>query len=257
MQRGKSKSWQRRIIAILSVGTSLALWELLVKIGVLNAVFLPAPTTILEKTFELYQGGQLTPEIIATLQRVSLGFVLAVLIGLVLAVLCYVLPLLEHAVSPLVELIRSIAPLALLPAFMLLFGIGYASKVAIIVWVAWIPVFLNTLEGKKSADPILIKAASSMGANRWRIAAQVILPSAMPFLFAGLRLAIGSAFLVLVAAEMMGANCGLGYYILDTSQTFRIVEMYAAIFTIGGIGLLINAVLMFVAKAVAPWEAER
>jgi len=196
-------------------------------------------------------------ETVATMQRIGVGFGLATLLGLTMAILCRVFETVDYATATLVELIRGIAPLALLPAFMLIFGIGFISKVAVIVWVAWIPIFLNTLQGMKSADPLLIKAARSMGSTKLQIAFKVILPAAAPFIVTGLRLAMGSAFLVLVAAEMLGENSGLGFYILDMSQTFEIPEMYAAIFMIGILGLLLNIAFLLVARILTPWTYTR
>jgi NitT/TauT family transport system permease protein len=191
------------------------------------------------------------------MQRIGVGFGMATLLGLTTAVACKVFATIDYATATIVELIRGIAPLALLPAFMLIFGLGFASIVAAIVWVAWIPIFLNTLQGMKSADPLLIKAARSMGSNKMQIALKVILPSAIPFIVAGLRLAMGSAFLVVVAAEMLGANSGLGFYILNASQTFEIPEMYAAIFMIGIVGLLLNTAFLLAARLLTPWAYVR
>nr|NIU01518.1 ABC transporter permease subunit [Nitrosopumilaceae archaeon]NIU87947.1 ABC transporter permease subunit [Nitrosopumilaceae archaeon]NIX62120.1 ABC transporter permease subunit [Nitrosopumilaceae archaeon] len=100
---------------------------------------------------------------------------------------------------------------------------------------------------------VLIKAARSMGSSKFDIATKVVLPASIPFIITGLRLGMGAAFLVLVAAEMLGANSGLGFYILETSQTFKIVEMYSAIFVIGLIGICLNWLLMIIANKVAPW----
>jgi NitT/TauT family transport system permease protein len=248
---------KRNAIGWGSVLAFLVLWEVIVRVGVVDATFLPPPSLIFRTMWELIQTGVLLEETVATMQRIGVGFGLATLLGLTMAILCRVFETVDYATATLVELIRGIAPLALLPAFMLIFGIGFISKVAVIVWVAWIPIFLNTLQGMKSADPLLIKAARSMGSTKLQIAFKVILPAAAPFIVTGLRLAMGSAFLVLVAAEMLGENSGLGFYILDMSQTFEIPEMYAAIFMIGILGLLLNIAFLLVARILTPWTYTR
>lgn len=235
----------------------LVLWEVLARTGVADATFLPPPSLIFHTMWELMRTGVLLEHTAATMQRIGVGFGIATLLGLMTAVACKVLATIDHATATIVELIRGIAPLALLPAFMLIFGLGFASIVAAIVWVAWIPIFLNTLQGMKSTDPLLIKAARSMGSTRMQIALKVILPSAIPFIVAGLRLAMGSAFLVVVAAEMLGANSGLGFYILNASQIFEIPEMYAAIFMIGILGLLLNTAFLLAARLLTPWAHVR
>src|SRR4030095_13400312 len=104
-------------------------------------------------------------------------------------------------------------------------GSGTSAKVAITVWVSWVPVFMSTLEGMKSVSPTLLKAARSTGASRLYIAWTVVLPSAAPFVVTGIRLGFGGAFLAIVAAEMFGATYGLGFLTLEMSQTFKILDM--------------------------------
>jgi NitT/TauT family transport system permease protein len=246
--------FERKVVGAASILVCLLCWEILVRAGVLQSAYLPPPTVIGVRTVELIHSGVLLREMAISLGRIGVGFVLAVLLGMTLAVLCNTFRTAEYAISPLVELGRGIAPLALLPAFMLIFGIGFASKVAMILWVAWVPVFLNTLHGMQSVDPTLVKAARSIGSTRLQIAIKCILPSATPFILAGLRLGIGSAFLVLVAAEMLGANSGLGFYILETAQTFKIVEMYSAIVVIGLLGLALNWGFLLAVNKLAPWH---
>lgn len=244
----------KNVIGILSVILCILIIEVLIRAEIINSVFIPPPSEIIKGTYVLLKEGKIFSHISITMQRIIFGFLISVLLGISTAVLCSMSKLIENALYPLIEFIRSIAPLALLPAFMLIFGIGMISKIAIIVWVTWIPIFLNTLHGMKSVDEILIKAAKSMGSTKLDIALKVIIPAAFPFILAGLRLGMGSAFLVLVAAEMMGANTGLGFYILETSQTFKITEMYSGILLIGIIGLAINWVFLKASKLFAYWN---
>jgi NitT/TauT family transport system permease protein len=236
------------------VSALIGLWELCSRTGVFDPVFLPPPTKIAPVLVDLLHDPRFLHQIGASMQRIGAGFAIAVPLGLLVAVLANTFRLAEYAVSPVVELIRSIPPLALLPAFLLIFGIGFSSPVAIIVWVAWVPVFINTLQGMQSIDPTLLKAARSMGTSRMQIAFKCVLPAAAPFIIVGLRLALGSAFLVLLAAEMLGANSGLGFYILEASQTFKIVQMYATIVVIGIIAWFLNAVFVVAANRLTPWR---
>lgn len=241
-------------VGVSSVAILILLLEIIIRIQIVDSPFFPRPSSVLYMTYKLVMTGILVKETAISLCRIAVGFGLGIVVGLVAAILCKSFRVIEFTVVPVVDLLRCIAPLALLPVFLFLFGIGFVSKAAIILWVSWVPVFLNTLQGMKSVDPVVIKAAKSIGLGQIQIATKVILPSAAPFIIAGMRLGIGSAFLVLVAAEMLGANSGLGFYILETSQTFKIKEMYSAIVVIALIGFLINLVFIMISRKLFPWN---
>ena len=179
------------------------------------------------------------------------GFALSALLGMALAIACHLLWVVRAGSSWVIEIIRAIPPLALLPAFLLLFGIGFKFPVAMIVWVAWIPVFLNTLDGLDEVDQNIREAAWEFCPMR-TVVRTVVLPVAAPQILTGLRLAMGSCFLVIVVAEIMGSTVGLGYYIQDASSTFRIPEMYAAIATLGVMAFLANWLVVRVALLAWP-----
>lgn len=242
------------IVGLSSVIFLIVLLEIVIRLQFVDSPFAPLPSSVLYTTYNLLRTGILVNQILASLCRIAVGYGLGLLVGLIAAVLCSNSRFVEYVMVPFVDLIRCIAPLALLPVFLFLFGIGFVSKVAIIFWVSWVPVFLNTFQGMKSVDQRVIKAARSIGLKKTQIAIKVILPSAAPFIIAGMRLGIGSAFLVLVAAEMIGANSGLGFYILETSQTFKIKEMYSAIIVIAAIGFMINFFFVVIARELFPWS---
>lgn len=152
---------------------------------------------------------------------------------------------------------RQISALALFPVFILLFGIGELSKAIIIFWASFWPILLNTTVGVKNIDPILIRSARSMGAYRRKLLVHLIVPAAAPSVFTGIRLGASYAFMVLVAAEMVGANSGLGFLVLNSQETFRIPEMYAAIITLCLFGLLINYFLLAIEKRATKWNQVR
>lgn len=216
--------------------------------------YLPRPTEVLWRAFLLFRDGSLLADTEATLAFIGAGVALASILGISLAVGCHRAPIFRWALSPLVELTRGIAPLALIPLFMMMFGIGPASKIAITVWVAWIPVFINCLEGFSNVDPALMKVVRSFDAKPRHVVFEVILPSAVPFLLSGVRLAFGAAFLAVVASEMFGSTRGLGFFILESSQTFHIVDMYAAITVVGVLGWSINGILVQASRRLAPWR---
>jgi sulfonate transport system permease protein len=144
--------------------------------------------------------------------------------------------------------------LAIYPIFILLLGLGEVSKVSIIGWAAFFPVLLNTISGVKLVDRRLIEMARVFGASRAEVFRRVVLPSATPAIFVGLRLGATISLLLLVAAEMIGAKKGLGFLILNAQYNFEIPLMFAAIVLLAAIGLAINYALVLVQGRLCRWE---
>lgn len=244
----KPPLWRRvtlgKLLGAVAIAAALVAWELASRTGSVNPRFLSPPSEVFPALVRLVVDGTLLPHAALTLERIWVGFAIAVPFGILLGVAAGTWRWLEWLASPLIELIRAIPPLALLPVFLLFFGIGFRFPVAIVVWVAWVPVFLNTLAGIHNVAREIVEAARVDGASRWQIARLITFPLSMPYIVVGLRLGIGAAFLVVVAAEMMGDPHGLGFYILDASQTFRITEMYAAIILMGILAWGSNALIV-------------
>ncbi len=149
---------------------------------------------------------------------------------------------------------RNTAALALLPVFVLLLGIGETSKVSIVVYACLWPVLLNTISAVGNADPTLVRLARSMDLSTPRLFQKVILPSSVPAIFTGIRLAGAVSILVLVAAEMIGAKAGLGYLINASQYNFAIPQMYAGIITISAVGVAFNQLLVTIERRLSTWR---
>jgi len=175
---------------------------------VFNPVLLPAPDAVLRAGIKMAASGELLRHITASLSRVLWGFGIAAALGVFVGTALGRSRLLEHLVDPTLEMLRPIPPLAFLPMMVLWFGIGESSKVAFIAYAAFFPVFTTTVEGIKYVDPLLIRAASSLGATERQIFWHVVLPAATPNIITGLRLAFGLSFFVIVAAEFIAADSG-------------------------------------------------
>jgi NitT/TauT family transport system permease protein len=161
---------------------------------------------------------------------------------------------LREFLNPLLELFRNTAALALLPVFTLLLGIGETSKIAIVAYASFFPVLLNTVAGARTVDPLLIRAAQSLGLSSLQLFQKVILPSAVPTIFTGIRMGGTASILVLIAAEMVGAKAGLGYLIVNAQSSFQIPDMYAGILTVSVFGLLANLVLVRLERHFSRWR---
>ncbi|WP_426299210.1 ABC transporter permease [Arthrobacter sp. R-11] len=234
----------------------LALWEFAPAylVAPSTRVFLPPLHEVLLAWGKLFESGSIQGHLAASLSRSVAGFGIAVVAGVSLGLLIAWYGRLNSVLNPLLELFRNTAALALLPVFTLLLGIGEESKVTIVAYAAFFPVLLNTIAGVKTVDPLLIRAAKSLGLNSFRLFQKVILPSAVPTIFTGIRMAGTASILVLIAAEMVGAKAGLGYLIVNAQSSFLIPDMYAGILTVSLLGLGVNFLLVALERHFSRWR---
>jgi ABC-type nitrate/sulfonate/bicarbonate transport system permease component len=223
---------------------------------VFNPILLPAPDEVLRAGIKMAASGELLKHVTASLSRVLWGFGIAATLGIVVGTALGRSRLLEHLVEPMLEMLRPIPPLAFLPMMVLWFGIGEASKVAFIAYAAFFPIFTTTIEGIKYVDPVLIRAASSLGASERQIFWHVVLPAATPNIITGMRLAFGLSFFVIVAAEFIAADSGLGFLINDARTFFLVSNMLLGAAVIGIIGVLANVLLRKLEGRLLRWRNE-
>lgn len=223
---------------------------------VFNPILLPAPDEVLKAGIKMAASGELLKHITASLSRVLWGFGIAAGLGIVVGTALGRSRLLEHLVEPTLEMLRPIPPLAFLPMMVLWFGIGEASKVAFIAYAAFFPIFTTTIEGIKYVDPLLIRAASSLGASERQIFWHVVLPAATPNIITGMRLAFGLSFFVIVAAEFIASDSGLGFLINDARTFFLVSNMLLGAAVIGIIGVLANVLLRKLEGRLLRWRNE-
>ncbi|WP_283135319.1 ABC transporter permease [Rhizohabitans arisaemae] len=241
----------RRSIAIVVL---LLVWELLPRLSFVDATFLPPFSDVAVAWYDLLRSGELAEHTQASLVRSLAGFGLAIVVAIPLGlVIGWYRPVAE-LLNPVLELFRNTAALALLPVFVLILGLGETSKISIILYACTWPILLNTINGVKTVDPLLIKSARSMGLGALRLFQKVILPASVPAIFTGIRLAGAYSILVLVAAEMVGAKAGLGYLINHSQFNFAVPDMYAGIVTISVLGLLFNQLLLRLEGRFSTWR---
>jgi NitT/TauT family transport system permease protein len=241
----------QRGIAIVAL---LAVWETFPRLGLVDATFLPPLSQVLKAWWALAASGQLAQHVEASLVRSLSGFVLAIAVAVPLGLLIGWYRPVATLLTPVLELFRNTAALALLPVFVLILGLGETSKIAIILYgCAW-PILLNTVSGVRTVDPLLVKSARSLGLSPLRLFGKVILPAAVPTIFTGIRLAGAYSILILIAAELVGAKAGLGYLITYAQFNFDVPDMYAGIITISAIGLVINQLLVALERRFSTWR---
>lgn len=241
-----------RSIAVLAL---LALWEFAPRLGLVDKTFLVPFSEALTALGELAANGQLAEHVQASLTRSLSGFALAVAFAVPIGVLIGWYKTVSDVLTPLVQLFLNTAALALLPVFILIFGIGETSKIAIVFYAATWPILLNTITGVRTVDPTLLKLARSLDLKPLQLFGKVVLPSAIPSIFTGFRLAGAAAIVVVIAAEMVGAKAGLGFLINDSQYNFAIADMYAGILAISVIGVAFYQLLVFIERRLTRWKS--
>ncbi|WP_313502369.1 ABC transporter permease [Corynebacterium variabile] len=232
----------------------LAVWEIAPRNNWVNPIFLPPLSEVLDAAWRLTTDGTLGHHVGASLTRSVIGFGIAVVAGVTLGLLIGWYRFLADLLTPVLEILRNTAALALLPVVTLLLGIGETAKISLVVYAALFPILLNTLTGVRTVDPLLVRSARSLNLRPHQIFTKVVLPSAVPSIFTGLRMGAAASILVLVAAEMIGAKSGLGYLIQASQLNFQIANMYVGIIAIAALGLIANYGLLAVQRRLSRWR---
>ncbi|SHJ92359.1 NitT/TauT family transport system permease protein [Aureimonas altamirensis DSM 21988] len=230
------------------------LWEMAPRLGWINALFFPPLSRVLASLGDMIASGLIVQHLGISLQRAAIGFLLAVAVAIPLGLLMGRYTLFERMSDFLVQTLRNTSQFALLPVFILVLGIGEASKIAITFYAAVFFLLVNTIVGVKSTDPLLLKAARSMGTSDWDLFRKVILPSAIPSIVAGARLGVKSSLFSVIAAEMLAAQSGIGFLIQNSSLMLQTDRMYAGILTLTIAGLLLNYALVAFERRATRWQ---
>jgi NitT/TauT family transport system permease protein len=221
----------------LSLIVTAAIYETVARSGLFPAVLLPTIPTVLQTLWDMLSDGSMIEHAAFTMYRVMFGFSLAVVVGLPLGILMARFPRVEHFFMPLISALMPIPSFALIPLFMLWFGIGNVTTVLIVFYAATFPMAFNTWSGVRSVNPLWLRAAGAMGADENSLFWKVIIPGASPFIITGMRQAFLRAWIGVVGAEMIAASdWGLGWVIFDAKEFLNADVMLAALAVIGFIG---------------------
>jgi len=241
------------ILSVASPLLVLVLWEVLVRSGTLNALFFPPPTFVFKTMYTMTLSGELPHQVGVSLRRVLLGFGLgaapAVIIGLAMGWSSRV----RAFVEPIIAATYPVPKIALLPMIMLIFGIGEMSKIVIIAVGAFFPAAINATAAVLGISPTYFEVARNFGAGPYRTFTRVVLPGSLPIVFAGLRLGVGVALLLVVAAEFVAAREGVGALIWLAWQTLRTEKLYAGVVTWAAIGVLSTRGLQWLERRIVRW----
>ena len=250
------KKFYKVIIQSSSVVLFLLLWEITARMGLLvNPLFLPPFSKVMAALAAMAKNGVLWKHAAISLQRSLIGFALGMAFSVPFGLCIGWFKKFGAFLNPLLQAFRNMPTLALLPVFVMFFGIGELSKVMVIFWGVLWSVLLNTIAGVQSVDPQMIKASRSMGAGSVRLFASVILPASLPFIFTGMRISATTSILILIAAEMIGASRGLGYALYFYQSNMKIPEMFAYIIVMAVIGLTLNFTLEAIERRSFRWRS--
>lgn len=243
-----------RWVPVLGILAILVVWEVICRAGLVSPLYLPSPTSILLAGWEMIRNGELLKNTEASLYRIAVGFIIGSAAGIFFGLIIGFSKLAEAIGNPIIYSIYPIPKIALLPLIILWLGIGELSKVTIISLGVFFPVVINTYSGVVNIDPLLVKAAISFKATRMNVIRKVILPGALPVIFAGLKLASGTSLLLLVAAEMIAAKEGIGSMILHYGDLMLTTKLMVGVLTLSLLGVIFNKLLHWLEKRVIPWK---
>lgn len=248
----------------------LILWEAGSRFGLFSAVLLPSPTAVAIKWWTYLlplqpqdpdQGylvwlfsGELLHDAYSSLYRVIVGFMIGAALALPVGLLMGASNRIYQLLNPLMQILRPIPPIAYIPLAILWFGLGNPPSFFLIAIGAFFPVLMNTIAGVRQVDGIYLRAARNLGVNQWTMFSRIILPAATPYILAGVRIGIGTAFIVVIVSEMIAVNDGLGFRILEAREFMWSDKIIAGMITIGILGLFIDAVVSRLNNHLLRWH---
>ena len=249
--------WRRRLLPLTGPVLLFLLWQTAVSARWLNPVLLPSPGETLSYLFSALADGSMNQDIGDTLYRTLMAFVVAAVIGVPLGVVLGSSERLYRSVEFLVDFFRSTPSSALIPLFMLIFGITDTNKIAIAAFAAVLVILFNSAYGVMNAKKTRIMAAQVMGVSRWHVFKDIMLMESLPQTFVGLRTGVSMALVIVIVAEMfIGSETGLGHRIIDAQQLFNIKDMYASILLTGAFGYLLNLGFLLIEKRSVHWSGK-
>lgn len=192
--------------------------------------------------------------LVPSLQILLVGYAVAVVGGIVVGTVLGLVRPIERAVRPFLESLRAVPGVALLPLFIVLFGIDQPMKILLVAFGASWPVLLNTVDGVRAVEPVLLDVARTFRVGRWRRLFRIILPSAGPQIFAGARIALAISLIIMVVSETVGGNGGIGYFLLRAQRDFAITSMWSAIVALGILGYLLNIIFRIAERYILRWH---
>lgn len=249
-----------KMVRRVSVVCFFVIWQFICIINaqqqLFNPVFLPSPIDVFQTAKQYILDGSLITHLWVSIVRVTLGFLLGTVVALVLGILISKSRFIDNLISPVLNLIGPVPVYAFLPIFIIWFGIGEPSKISLIAYATFMPLLTYTIDGIKNVNPVWIRCAKSLGGTETQIFLKVVLRSALPNIFVGMKVSLALTFSALVVAEMMGASKGLGFIIINARNWFKMGDMFLAIALIGILYSLFHSGLTKIENKLFKWRRD-
>jgi sulfonate transport system permease protein len=253
-----NKFYQLQLIIIAAVIPVLVLlyWKIASDAGIINQNIIANPGSVLDILKEMLESGKYWKNVLASLQRVAEGYAIGATLGFLIGTILGLYKHVNRAFVAVIGILRPIPPIALIPFFILWLGIGETAKITVIAIGSFWPVLLNTMQGIQEADKKLLEVADVFGKSKITMFLKIVLPSAVPAVFTGLRLGISQAWTCVVTAEMIAASAGVGFMIQYARELSQPNMLFLGIITIGLIGVAIDLIMLFLQKKIVYWKVE-
>ena len=249
-------SWDResKLNGLLVLVGAMLVWELAARLEIVNPLFFPAMSKILRSFFALVISGDIPGQILMSMKRAAAGYLLAAIVFVPLGVIMGLFERVYRMLEIIIETARPIPPPVIVPVAMLFFGLGDAMKIFVIFFSCAWPILLNTVDGVRNIDRVLIHTFRTFGLSRGRAIPKVILPAASPQIMTGLRISLAITLILVVISEMIGSSDGIGYFILDSQRRFKVDQMYAGMLSLALLGYLLNLLFLAATNTLLSWH---
>jgi len=245
-----------RLVSIASPVLLVVIWQACASGGLIDTRFFPAPWAVAQEGWLMVKSGEIWTHTGISVVRILVGFLLGAVPGVIIGLAMGLSPLVRAIMQPLISATFPIPKVAILPLFILMFGLGEMSKYAVIAISVIYLVIINTYEGVRGINRIYMDVGKNFGATRWMMFKDVALPGALPNILAGMRMALAVALLIIVAAEFLGAKAGIGYLIWDRWQIFAIEKMYVGPMKTAILGFLSTWLFDLAEYLFMPWRRQ-
>ena len=254
---GRARRRRNRLSSLSGIALIVVLailWELSVRLAIIQSPNWPALSQVFVSFWELLRDGTFFTVFGPTLQRLALGYVAAALSGISIGLAMGYYRWIHRLLDPIVEILRPIPSPAYIPVAILFLGIGDIMKVFMIAFAAFFPILLNTVAGVRSVDPVLIDTGRTFGLGTRQVVRKVVFPSALVYIFTGLRISLAIALILTVIAEEVAGNSGIGFYLLNAQRSFLVPEMYASVVALAILGFALNRLFLLIESRVLSWN---
>ncbi len=239
------------LIVLLAV---IPIWELVSRLALVNPLFFPPISKILKSFFLLVLSGDIPYQILLSLKRAGAGYLLAAAVFIPLGIVMGLFDWVYRMLEVIIEMARPMPPPVVVPVAMLFFGLGDGMKVFVIFFTCAWPILLNTIDGVRNIDRVLIHTARTFGLSQRKSITKVILPAASPQIMTGLRISLAITLILVVISEMVGSTDGIGYFILDSQRRFKVDQMYAGMLSLAILGYALNQLFLLFYNSVLAWH---